>query len=162
MWRIDWGKRFPEDNKDVISRGCPFSMSQVKHCLLFQFTHLVCAGIRADGRKIQNYSYFFEPHVSLFIQSYWNPPKPTVYKERKSSRSLCKSRNPFDNKVSQLKITKPLRYSSQKFISVVKAELVGPGAVSSNTYVTLKLQSVKSTTVPVKGKKPTWNQDFLL
>ena len=23
-------------------------------------------------------------------------------------------------------------------------------------------QNVKSTTVPVKGKKPTWNQDFLL
>ena len=115
MWRIDWGKRFPEGNKDVISRGCPFSMSQVKHCLLFQFTHLVCAGIRADGRKIQNYSYFFEPHVSLFIQSYWNPPKPTVYKERKSSRSLCKSRNPFDNKVSQHKITKPLLKSKIYF-----------------------------------------------
>ena len=49
-----------------------------------------------------------------------------------------------------------------KLISVVKAELVGPGAEGSNTYVTLKLQSVKSTTVPVKGKKPTWNQDFLL
>ena len=46
--------------------------------------------------------------------------------------------------------------------SVVKAELVGPGVSTTNTYVTLKLQSVKSTTVPVKGRKPTWNQDFLL
>ena len=46
--------------------------------------------------------------------------------------------------------------------SVVKAEIVGPGAATTNTYVTLKLQSVKSTTVPVKGRKPTWNQDFLL
>ena len=90
MWRIDWGKRFPEGNKDVISRGCPFSMSQVKHCLLFQFTHLVCAGIRADGRKIQNYSYFFEPHVSLFIQSYWNPPKQSPrFRKRENRADLC-------------------------------------------------------------------------
>jgi len=46
-------------------------------------------------------------------------------------------------------------------VTVVKAELVGPNVATSNTYVTLKLQSVKSTTVPVKGRKPTWNQDFL-
>ena len=60
-----------------------------------------------------------------------------------------------DHKTSSL-------HKSNQLISVVKAELVGPGAEGSNTYVTLKLQSVKSTTVPVKGKKPTWNQDFLL
>ncbi|ENN72630.1 hypothetical protein YQE_10728, partial [Dendroctonus ponderosae] len=31
-----------------------------------------------------------------------------------------------------------------------------------NTYVTLKLQNVKSTTVTVKGASPCWAQDFLL
>ncbi|KAJ9574566.1 hypothetical protein L9F63_008262, partial [Diploptera punctata] len=30
-----------------------------------------------------------------------------------------------------------------------------------NTYVTLKLQNVKSTTVTVKGPNPCWEQDFL-
>ncbi|KAH0534470.1 hypothetical protein KQX54_004232, partial [Cotesia glomerata] len=30
-----------------------------------------------------------------------------------------------------------------------------------NTYVTLKLQNVKSTTVTVKGANPCWEQDFL-
>lgn len=31
-----------------------------------------------------------------------------------------------------------------------------------NTYVTLKLQNVKSTTITVKGNEPCWEQDFLL
>lgn len=31
-----------------------------------------------------------------------------------------------------------------------------------NTYVTLKLQNVKSTTIQVKGNNPCWEQDFLL
>lgn len=31
-----------------------------------------------------------------------------------------------------------------------------------NSYVTLKLQNVKSTTVTVKGNEPYWEQDFLL
>lgn len=31
-----------------------------------------------------------------------------------------------------------------------------------NSYVTLKLQHVKSTTIPVKGANPSWEQDFLL
>jgi hypothetical protein len=31
-----------------------------------------------------------------------------------------------------------------------------------NTYCTLKLQNVKSTTVTVKGATPCWEQDFLL
>jgi len=46
-------------------------------------------------------------------------------------------------------------------VTVARAELVGSTAGHANTYVTLKLQTVKSTTVPVKGRKPTWNQDFL-
>jgi len=46
-------------------------------------------------------------------------------------------------------------------VTVSRAELVGPTAAQNSSYVTLKLQNVKSTTVPVKGKKPTWNQDFL-
>ena len=32
----------------------------------------------------------------------------------------------------------------------------------ASIYVTLKLQNVKSTTVPVKGPQPCWEQDFLL
>lgn len=35
------------------------------------------------------------------------------------------------------------------------------GAEAYNTYVTLKLQNVKSTTVTVKGNNPVWEQDFL-
>jgi hypothetical protein len=31
-----------------------------------------------------------------------------------------------------------------------------------HTYVTLKLQNVKSTTIAVKGNNPSWEQDFLL
>ncbi|KAG4070250.1 hypothetical protein HA402_009813 [Bradysia odoriphaga] len=34
-------------------------------------------------------------------------------------------------------------------------------AAQFNTYVTLKLQHVKSTTVTVKGPEPAWEQDFL-
>uniref|UniRef100_T1JHU6 C2 domain-containing protein n=1 Tax=Strigamia maritima TaxID=126957 RepID=T1JHU6_STRMM len=34
--------------------------------------------------------------------------------------------------------------------------------IQYNTYVTLKLQNVKSTTVTVKGSHPCWEQDFLL
>ncbi|XP_069672029.1 uncharacterized protein [Periplaneta americana] len=42
-----------------------------------------------------------------------------------------------------------------------KARYVGVQAVNYNTYVTLKLQNVKSTTVTVKGANPCWEQDFL-
>lgn len=31
-----------------------------------------------------------------------------------------------------------------------------------NTYVTLKLENVKSTTVAVKGSQPYWEQEFIL
>lgn len=31
-----------------------------------------------------------------------------------------------------------------------------------NSYVTLKLQNVKSTTITVKGLNPIWEQDFML
>ena len=33
---------------------------------------------------------------------------------------------------------------------------------SSNFYVTLKLQNVKSTTFTAKGPQPYWDQEFLL
>ncbi|KAI8434120.1 hypothetical protein MSG28_012255, partial [Choristoneura fumiferana] len=42
-----------------------------------------------------------------------------------------------------------------------KARYVGIQATQFNTYVTLKLQNVKSTTVTVKGPTPCWEQDFL-
>ncbi|GJQ77641.1 hypothetical protein Trydic_g12769 [Trypoxylus dichotomus] len=44
---------------------------------------------------------------------------------------------------------------------VKKARYVGAQASQFNTYVTLKLQNVKSTTVTVKGASPCWEQDFL-
>ncbi|KAG8041449.1 hypothetical protein G9C98_002742, partial [Cotesia typhae] len=47
-------------------------------------------------------------------------------------------------------------------VTVKKAEFVGVQAQQFNTYVTLKLQNVKSTTVTVKGANPCWEQDFLL
>ncbi|XP_063383199.1 protein unc-13 homolog B isoform X7 [Cydia fagiglandana] len=46
-------------------------------------------------------------------------------------------------------------------VTVKKARYVGIQATQFNTYVTLKLQNVKSTTVTVKGPTPCWEQDFL-
>ncbi|KAK5649184.1 hypothetical protein RI129_000213 [Pyrocoelia pectoralis] len=46
-------------------------------------------------------------------------------------------------------------------VTVKKARYVGAQAPQFNTYVTLKLQNVKSTTVTVKGATPCWEQDFL-
>nr|XP_015840276.1 PREDICTED: phorbol ester/diacylglycerol-binding protein unc-13 [Tribolium castaneum] len=46
-------------------------------------------------------------------------------------------------------------------VTVKKARYVGAQASQFNTYVTLKLQNVKSTTVTVKGATPCWEQDFL-
>ncbi|XP_069360214.1 protein unc-13 homolog B isoform X6 [Maniola hyperantus] len=46
-------------------------------------------------------------------------------------------------------------------VTVKKARYVGIQATQFNTYVTLKLQNVKSTTVTVKGPTPSWEQDFL-
>ncbi|KAK7115998.1 hypothetical protein V1264_001757 [Littorina saxatilis] len=45
-------------------------------------------------------------------------------------------------------------------VCVKKARLAGPPE-RFNTYVTLKLQNVKSTTIQVKGNNPCWEQDFL-
>lgn len=45
-------------------------------------------------------------------------------------------------------------------ICVKKARLIG-NAERYNTYVTLKLQNVKSTTIQVKGNNPSWEQDFM-
>ncbi|CAG7832107.1 unnamed protein product [Allacma fusca] len=48
-------------------------------------------------------------------------------------------------------------------VTVKKAHFVGAQAAGQwNSYVTLKLQNVKSTTVTVKGSTPSWQQDFLL
>ncbi|XP_039225007.1 protein unc-13 homolog B isoform X7 [Crotalus tigris] len=45
-------------------------------------------------------------------------------------------------------------------VRVKKAKLQGPPD-KFNTYVTLKVQNVKSTTVAVRGAQPCWEQDFL-
>ncbi|KAI5726174.1 hypothetical protein M8J77_024855 [Diaphorina citri] len=47
-------------------------------------------------------------------------------------------------------------------VTVKKAHFEGPQSSQYNSYVTLKLQNVKSTTVTVKGPSPCWEQDFLL
>ncbi|XP_014475891.1 PREDICTED: uncharacterized protein LOC106745120 [Dinoponera quadriceps] len=46
-------------------------------------------------------------------------------------------------------------------VTVKKARFVCQDAEQFNSYVTLKLQNVKSTTVTVKGANPCWEQDFL-
>ncbi|XP_056146674.1 protein unc-13 homolog B-like [Lampris incognitus] len=45
-------------------------------------------------------------------------------------------------------------------VRVKKAKLQGPPD-KFNTYVTLKVQNVKSTTVTVRGDQPYWEQDFM-
>uniref|UniRef100_A0A7N8WWZ0 Protein unc-13 homolog A-like n=1 Tax=Mastacembelus armatus TaxID=205130 RepID=A0A7N8WWZ0_9TELE len=44
--------------------------------------------------------------------------------------------------------------------TVKKAKLDGPQE-KFNTYVTLKVQNVKSTTIAVRGNLPSWEQDFM-
>ncbi|KAI5626489.1 protein unc-13-like A isoform X2, partial [Silurus asotus] len=46
------------------------------------------------------------------------------------------------------------------FVTVKKAKLDGPQE-KFNTYVTLKVQNVKSTTIAVRGSQPCWEQDFM-
>ncbi|XP_069369703.1 uncharacterized protein [Paralichthys olivaceus] len=45
-------------------------------------------------------------------------------------------------------------------VRVKKAKLQGPPD-KFNTYVTLKVQNVKSTTITVRGHQPCWEQDFM-
>ncbi|XP_011846576.1 PREDICTED: protein unc-13 homolog A [Mandrillus leucophaeus] len=47
-----------------------------------------------------------------------------------------------------------------KFIEVKKAKFDG-AQEKFNTYVTLKVQNVKSTTIAVRGSQPSWEQDFM-
>lgn len=47
-------------------------------------------------------------------------------------------------------------------VTVKRAKFQGNDCQQFNTYVTLTLQHVKSTTVTVKGGEPAWEQDFLL
>ncbi|KAF4076454.1 hypothetical protein AMELA_G00215340 [Ameiurus melas] len=45
-------------------------------------------------------------------------------------------------------------------VGVKKAKLDGPQE-KFNTYVSLKVQNVKSTTISVRGNQPSWEQDFM-
>ncbi|XP_012736382.2 protein unc-13 homolog A isoform X8 [Fundulus heteroclitus] len=45
-------------------------------------------------------------------------------------------------------------------VGVKKGKLDGPQE-KFNTYVTLKVQNVKSTTIAVRGSQPSWEQDFM-
>ncbi|XP_069784737.1 protein unc-13 homolog A isoform X2 [Narcine bancroftii] len=56
-----------------------------------------------------------------------------------------------------------MQYNPTKKINgsnVKKAKLDGPQE-RYNTYVTLKVQNVKSTTIAVRGNQPCWEQDFM-
>ncbi|KAF6210477.1 hypothetical protein GE061_013583 [Apolygus lucorum] len=57
---------------------------------------------------------------------------------------------------------KKARYVGDNWKPIGEEQRPGQKGIQFNTYVTLKLQNVKSTTVTVKGPNPTWNQDFLL
>lgn len=48
------------------------------------------------------------------------------------------------------------------YFKVKRAKYVGEQAAQFSTYVILKLQNVKTTTLTIKGVEPVWNQDFLL
>lgn len=61
---------------------------------------------------------------------------------------------------NEKKIARELN-TNRSSIAVKRAKYVGEAA-QFNTYVTLKLQNVKTTTIAVKGDEPIWNQDFLL
>ena len=68
--------------------------------------------------------------------------------------------NPF-NTTKNLKIW----FIYIAFIFLVKRAQIVEGngiTASSNFYVTLKLQNVKSTTFTAKGPQPHWDQEFLL
>uniref|UniRef100_A0AAQ5ZIW7 Unc-13 homolog A n=1 Tax=Amphiprion ocellaris TaxID=80972 RepID=A0AAQ5ZIW7_AMPOC len=55
----------------------------------------------------------------------------------------------------------PVCYNVPLCVSTVKkAKLDGPQE-KFNTYVTLKVQNVKSTTIAVRGNLPSWEQDFM-
>jgi hypothetical protein len=47
-------------------------------------------------------------------------------------------------------------------VTVKRARYIGDQAAQLNTYVTLKLQNVKTTTQTIKGSEPVFEQDFLL
>ncbi|KAF3858407.1 hypothetical protein F7725_011608 [Dissostichus mawsoni] len=54
----------------------------------------------------------------------------------------------------------PISEMSLLCVGVKKAKLDGPQE-KFNTYVTLKVQNVKSTTIAVRGNLPSWEQDFM-
>ncbi|TMS08811.1 Protein unc-13-like protein B, partial [Larimichthys crocea] len=59
-------------------------------------------------------------------------------------------------------VTQYLVFSETRVVvgTVKKAKLQGPPD-KFNTYVTLKVQNVKSTTITVRGDQPCWEQDFM-
>ena len=63
------------------------------------------------------------------------------------------------------KLMSYLTRPSNLFIILVKRAQIAEGngiTASSNFYVTLKLQNVKTTTSTAEGSQPHWNQEFLL
>ena len=53
-------------------------------------------------------------------------------------------------------MTRSLKVKSKQLAEISKKK------TKATKIKSFDFQNVKSTTVPVKGKKPTWNQDFLL
>ncbi|XP_070593029.1 protein unc-13 homolog B-like [Erythrolamprus reginae] len=74
----------------------------------------------------------------------YHPQSPTRLRARLSPWPPPATRLPETKRIPQVK----------------KAKLQGPPD-KFNTYVTLKVQNVKSSTVAVRGAQPSWEQDFL-
>lgn len=70
-----------------------------------------------------------------------------------------------DNVPTDRKVVAHIRSSTYRVISFLlnfMFSVHNNTANQLNTYVTLQLQNVKSTTITVKGANPAWEQDFLL
>ncbi|CAB1332880.1 unnamed protein product [Coregonus sp. 'balchen'] len=57
-------------------------------------------------------------------------------------------------------VTRPLLRVDQGCVDIKKAKLQG-SPDKFNSYVTLKVQNVKSTSITVRGDQPCWEQDFM-
>ncbi|CAL8367570.1 unnamed protein product [Boreogadus saida] len=93
--------------------------------------------------------------LSSRIIVYWLPGR----EEEERDREPNKSRRTVGLSSGQGTFT-PLSAMSLLCVGVKKAKLDGPQE-KFNTYVTLKVQNVKSTTIAVRGNLPSWEQDFM-
>uniref|UniRef100_A0ABD2XR56 C2 domain-containing protein n=1 Tax=Trichogramma kaykai TaxID=54128 RepID=A0ABD2XR56_9HYME len=84
-------------------------------------------------------------------------------KLRTDSRSAAGTRSHAISERTAINSRGPALHVSLNAPTAVDKHCSGdfPNTQEYNTYVTLKLQNVKSSTVPLKGSNPCWEQDFL-